>query len=231
MRRHSAGQLQACPTPAARVANLHKLAWLKLTVHSSAETVTVMKLSISAELELASPSIVRGGFVTWFDVRITEEDRVLGTARVALVHVGEMADAHGDLWPALRGTRLEPIHDVYFTDGWYKDDYADGAGIDLLYVDAIDLDASVQDKNLDLAIVRRLADTLASGCQLVVRAYTSPREAAHWAQIGFSVSTGGRGAGYMHMKLGYRHAELVDTSGSGDYRVLPSTGPSGDAPN
>ena len=64
-----------------------------------------------------------------------------GTARVAIVHVGEIADAHGDLWPALHGTKLEPLHDAYFAQGWYKDDYADGAGIDLLYIESIEIDA------------------------------------------------------------------------------------------
>jgi hypothetical protein len=189
-----------------------------------------MKLSIAAELDLATPSM-RGGYVTWLDVRLADGDRTFGTARVALVHVGEMADAHGDLWPALRGTRLEALHDVYFQQGWYKDEFADGAGIDLLYVESVELDESARNKNLDLAIVRRLAATIGSGCQLVVMGYRSAAEAAHWAQLGFAVTTGGRCAGYMHMKLGYRQPDVVDTSGASDYYVLASDAPTGNAPN
>lgn len=189
-----------------------------------------MKLSITADIALAAPSI-EAGFVTWLDVRLAEGEQTFGTARVALVHVGEIADSHGDLWPALRGTRLEALHDVYFQQGWYKDDFADGAGIDLLYVESVDVDDSARERNLDLALVRRLADTLGSGCQLVAMPYKNALEAAHWSRLGFAVSTGGRCAGFMHMKLGYRHAELVDATGSGEFQVLASDAPSGNAPN
>lgn len=189
-----------------------------------------MKLSITGDIDLA-PSSLDKGFVTWLDVRLAEGDRTVGTARVALVHVGEIADAHGDVWPALRGTRLEAIHDVYFQQGWYKDDYADGAGIDLLFVESIELDESMRNKNVDLALVRRLADTIGSGCQLVVLPYKTPLEAAHWARLGFAVSTGGRPSGFLHMKLGYRHAQMLDATGSGDYDVFSSGAPTGNVPN
>ena len=201
-----------------------------LTAMRPPRKVMDMKLSITADIDLAAPSI-KGGYVTWFDVRLGDADRTYGHARIALVHVGEIADAHGDLWPALRGTRLEALHDVYFHQGWYQDDFADGAGIDMLYVESVDLDDSIRDKNLDLALVRRLADTLGSGCQLVVLGYRNALEAAHWAQLGFAVSTGGRSAGFMHMKLGYRHAQVVDATGSGEFQVLSCDAPSGNVAN
>ena len=179
-----------------------------------------MKLSVSTELELDGAK--NTGYVTWLDVKISDGGTEFGTARIALVHVGEIADAAGDLWPALHGTRLEPLHDVYFSQGWYKDDYADGAGIDLLYIDHITIAPEHKGRNLDLALVRRLCDTLGSGCQLAVVAYHSPLAAAHWGRLGFAVSTEGRSAGLMHMKLGYRHARIVDATGSGDYEVVPT---------
>lgn len=187
-----------------------------------------MKLSISADIDLATPSH-SGGYVTWLDVRITTDDRVHGRARVALVHVGEIADAEGDVWPALRGTQLEALHDVYFSQGWYKDEYAEGAGIDLLYVESIELDTPMRDRNLDLALVRRLAATIGSGCQLVVMRYENALEAVHFGRLGFAVTTGGRSTGLMHMKLGYRYAQVEDASG--EYRVLASNAPTGNAPN
>jgi hypothetical protein len=119
------------------------------------------------------------------------------------------------------------MHDVYFAQGWYKDDYADGAGIDLLYVDQLVVDDASRAKNLDLAIVRRLCDTIGSGCQLAAMAYRDAHEAAHWGRLGFALSTPGRTTGFMHMKLGYRHARVVDLTGTGDYQVL-STGVLGD---
>ena len=177
-----------------------------------------MKLSVTTDIDLEGPQ--KTGYVTWLDVRVSDGARAYGTARVALVHVGEIADAAGEVWPALHGTRLEPLHDVYFSQGWYKDDYADGAGIDLLYIDRIDIDEPHRGKNLDLALVRRLCDTLGSGCQLAVVAYADANVAAHWARLGFAISTPGRPAGLMHMKLGYRHARVVDATGSGQYEVI-----------
>ncbi|HVH44912.1 MAG TPA: hypothetical protein VM925_21310 [Labilithrix sp.] len=177
-----------------------------------------MKLSVTTDIDLEGPQ--KGGYVTWLDVKLSDETRSYGTARVALVHVGEIADAAGEIWPALHGTRLEPLHDVYFAQGWYKDDYADGAGIDLLYIDHITIDEGHHGKNLDLALVRRLCDTLGSGCQLAVVAYGDAIRAAHWSRLGFAISTPGRTAGLMHMKLGYRHAQVVDATGSGDYEVV-----------
>lgn len=177
-----------------------------------------MKLSISSDIDLDGPERTR--YVTWLDARVTEDGRLLGTARIALVHIGEIADATGEIWPALHGTRLESIHDAYFAQGWYKDEFADGAGIDLLYVERVDIEPSYRGKNLDLAIVRRLCDTLGSGCQLAVLPYAEANVAAHWGRLGFTLSTPGRTTGHMHMKLGYRHARVVDATGSGDYEVV-----------
>lgn len=180
-----------------------------------------MKLTVTTEIDLEVRD-QKSGYVTWLDVRVSDDVRAYGTARVALVHVGEIADAAGEVWPALHGTRLEPLHDVYFAHGWYKDDYADGAGIDLLYIDHITIDEEHRNKNIDLAVVRRLCDTLGSGCQLAVVAYPNADEAPSWARLGFAVSTPGRVSGLMHMKLGYRHAQVVDATGTGDYEVVSS---------
>jgi GNAT superfamily N-acetyltransferase len=178
-----------------------------------------MKLAITSDIGLEGPET--SGYITWLDVAVGDGTATYARARVALVHVGEIADAAGDIWPALHHTPLEKVHDVYFEQGWYNDDYADGAGIDLLYVESVTVDEAYRGKNLDLAIVRRLCDTLGSGCQLVVMPYTNALMAMHWAPLGFTISTPGRMAGLMHMKLGYRHARVVDENGTGDFEVLP----------
>lgn len=180
-----------------------------------------MKLSVTTDIDLEGPQ--KSGYVTWLDVKVGDGARAYGTARLALVHVGEIADAAGEVWPALHGTRLESLHDVYFSHGWYKDEYADGAGIDLLFIDHVTVDEHHRGKNLDLAIVRRLCDTLGSGCQLAVVAYPDAERAARWAKLGFAISTPGRTSGLMHLKLGYRHARVVDATGAGDYEVIAST--------
>ncbi len=206
-----------------------------------------MKLSIHADIELDTPDSASRAYVTWLGVQIVESNhsapdndtarpgtnlkvpafephrgRIYGTARVAVVHVGEIADAYGDLFPALRKMKLESLGDAYFAHGWYRDEFADGAGIDLLYIESIEIDASHRHKNVDLAAVRRLCDTLGSGCQLAVLRYGDALAAGHWRQLGFTATTPGRTNGFMHMKLGYRHAQVVDASGSGDFEVLPT---------
>ncbi len=177
-----------------------------------------MKLSITSDIELDPRSDDR--FVTWLDVSARDGAVVQGHARIAVVHVGEIADDHGDVWRALHAAGLGHIHDTYFEDGWYKDDFADGAGIDLLYLENVDVDDRVRGRNLDLAMVRRLSDSLGSGCQLVVKPYTSALEAAHWACLGFEISTPGRSRGLLHLKLGLRHAPVIDTTGQGHFEVL-----------
>jgi hypothetical protein len=190
-----------------------------------------MKLTISGDIDLDQPA-GNSHYVTWLDVRIANESNerpslasapcTYGIARIAIVHVGEIADALGDLYPALRGTKLEALCDTYFSQGWYKDEFAEGAGIDLIYVESIEIDAAHQHKNLDLAMVRRLCDTVGSGCQLAVMPYDDAHGASHWGRLGFALTTPGRTNGLMHMKLGYRHAKVVDATGSGDFEVMPT---------
>lgn len=185
-----------------------------------------MKLSIHADLHLDQARDAKASYVTWLDVSVNDRDErgtiTFGTARIALVHVGEIADAHGDLLPALHGTSLEPLADAYFTQGWYKDEFADGAGLDLLYVERVEMDEDLRARNVDLAMIRRLCDTLGSGCQLAVMPYTDALTAAHWSRLGFMLTTPGRGAGLMHMKLGDRNVRVVDSSGTGDFEILPT---------
>lgn len=177
-----------------------------------------MKLSVASDLDLGTLADDR--FVTWLDLAAREDAVQTARARAALVHIGEIADDHGDVWRALRAAGLEHLHDVYFQQGWYKDAYAEGAGIDLLYVANLEVTTQARGRNLDLAVVRRACETLASGCQLVVLPYANALEAAHWAQIGFEISTPGRSSGLLHLAMGVRHPQVIDRLGNGDFEVV-----------
>jgi hypothetical protein len=183
-----------------------------------------MKLSVSSDIVLGARDDRR--FVTWFDVVAHHGPIRSGEARFALLHVGEVAGGHGDLWRALRAGGLEHLHDAYFHQGWYREEFAEGAGIDLLFVERVAVETDPK-RNLELAIVRRLSETIGSGCQLVVMPYASPLEAAHWGQLGFEISTPGRARGLLHMKMGQSHPELVDVKGDGAFEVVGTctTGP------
>ena len=177
-----------------------------------------MKLSVASDLDLGTTADDR--FVTWLDLAARDGAVQTARARVALVHVGEIADDHGDLWRALHGSGLAHLHDVYFQQGWYKDAYAEGAGIDLLFVSSLEVASQARGRNLDLAVVRRTCETLASGCQLVVLPYANPLEAAHWAQLGFEISTPGRASGLIHLAMGTRHPQVIDRLGDGSFEVV-----------
>lgn len=214
---------------AARVAKMQHGRRHALTRSEPPGTVTFMKLTVTTDIALGVTDDRR--FVTWSDVTLLDGAVRAGHARVALLHVGEVADDHGDVWRALRAADLEHLHDPFFDQGWYKDDFADGSGIDLLFVDQLVLDAHRRGRNLDLALVRRLTETLASGCQLVVMRYATALEAAHWAQLGFEISTPGRARGLVHLKLGHHHPAVVDVTGEGSFEVVGActTGPLGRA--
>lgn len=165
-----------------------------------------MKLSVTSDIALDASDDRR--FVTWFDVVAHQGPVRSGHARFAVLHVGEASGGHGDLWRALRSADLERLHDPYFHQGWYRDEFAEGAGIDLLFFERIAVETAPT-KNVDLAIVRRVSDTLGSGCQLVVMPYASALEAARWGQLGFEVSTPGRASGLLHLKMGQSHPEVA----------------------
>ena len=175
-----------------------------------------MKLSISSDIDLDGD---KGGYVTWLDVRLSEGTESFGTARIAIVHVGEIADAAGEIWPALQGTKLEPIPRHVLQPGLVQRRLRRRRGHRPSLHRPHQHRRSAPRQNLDLALVRRLCDTLGSGCQLAVVGYNHALEAARWGRLGFAVSTAGRTQGLMHMKLGYRHASVVDT-GSGQFEVV-----------
>jgi hypothetical protein len=180
-----------------------------------------MKLSVHADIALDAAASGSSARVTWFEVKLEAEPggRTCATARIAIVHVGEIADAGADIARALREAGLGFLGDAYFHEGWYRDDFADGAGIDLLFVESVTVEEVHRTKNLDLAMVRRLCDTLGSGCQLVVMPYRDAAAAGRWAMLGFSPSAQGRMSGLMHLQLGYRHVEVIDVTGAGDFEV------------
>ena len=86
---------------------------------------------------------------------------------------------------------LEALYSLYFDDDedWFKDEFASAAEVDLGYIQELTLDAAWQDRNIDLAVVQRLNETLAAGCKMLVMAVSS-EEVARWEQMGFEVPAG-----------------------------------------
>lgn len=183
-----------------------------------------MYLALTARIQLDADDEPSSGVVTWFDADVMEilEDESelkLGEASAALIHAG---DRDEDLLFALDADsgELEAMYHVYFDkNGDLRDQFVQGTGLNVLYVAGIELGDEHRSRNIDLAVLRRLADALGDGCELVVIPYESKSEAEHWQRMGFQVSTPGAETGYVHLPLAFRQARVVP-DGDG-FKVLP----------
>lgn len=192
-----------------------------------------MHLRISTEIPLHEPDS-DAGFVTWLHVDILEDneesagEKRVGHARAAIVHVGRALDSEESLLDVLDADSgaLEALYEVYFdpkTD-WFKEELAEAAGRDLLYIHEIEIEPGHAGRNVELALVRRLADTLGQGCELVVLPFGSRRDVELWSRLGFSVSTPGAGEGYMHLSLAFR-GPRIDEDKPGHFKIVPNPSP------
>ncbi len=185
-----------------------------------------MRLTVSAETTLGEPN-VDCGFITWFVVSVIDgyegDERIIGTARAALIHV---ALAEGQVWDALDADsgELEALYDVYFKDGSVRDEFCEGVGSELLYIAEIEMDDEHRDRNVDFALVKRLTDTIGQGSILTVMPYESFAEAARWAIIGFESSTPAKSEGFMAINLAFVQPNVVETDDDGVFEVVGEPG-------
>jgi hypothetical protein len=170
----------------------------------------MLRLSSSTCIAVEEPS-ADSGFITWHDILIERDARVdngddagggdleeveqIGRAKLAIVHVGALLESDDtslyDVLDAESGD-LEALYPLYFDDDedWFKDEFASAAGVDLGYIQELTIDAAWQGRNIELAVVQRLNETLAAGCKVLVMALSSPEEVEHWEQMGFEVPAG-----------------------------------------
>ena len=190
-----------------------------------------MRMWLETEIDLDEPT-ADAGFVTWFQVKLgtKDEDGALaediGWARVAVIHVGV---AGGELCEALDAdsSNLETLYGLYFNDDWLKEEYAQGVGSEVIYFDDIHLEPSWQNRGIELAVVRRLCDTLGQGSDLAVVCFQKPEEAESWARMGFELTCQPEsgGWGYMHLRMSLRHPLVRRTDDEHGFRVVPNPNP------
>jgi len=179
----------------------------------------MLALDIVTRIPLYRPD-ADAGFVTWLDIRVlgrdsaTGEDRRVGAALAAIVHVGAIADSDESLADVLDGDGgdLQALYSLYFERDWLHRDIArTGAGSDLLYMSTFDLDRCDSRDEVAVSVVRRLCDTLASGCGLAVVPYCEGDRIAHWLAAGFEVTRAARegAVGYLHMDTGLAPPDFI----------------------
>lgn len=192
-----------------------------------------MRLQVSADIPLSEPNVDEG-LITWFDIQILDDydddepkSKLIGSVRAARIHASHAFDSGEPIWDALDADsgELEALYDVFFDEGWPKDEFYDGSGADLLYVSEIDIEPAYEQRNIDLAVVRRLCDTLGQGAALTVVPYASPQEIAHWERLGCEVATPNASEGYVFLRLANRTARVDDPDKRGHFKVLPNPSP------
>jgi hypothetical protein len=193
----------------------------------------MLRLSVSTCIAVDEPS-ADGGFITWFDILIhrdppTDDDgrpggddlergdekvEPIGRARIAIVHVGAVVDRGESLYDALDADSgdLEALYHLYFDEesGWFRDEFAGSAGVDLGYVRELSIEPTWQGRNIELAVVQRLNTTIAAGCKVLVISVSSTEEIARWEPMGFEVSApeGGEPC-HVHLNNEVTHPRVV----------------------
>jgi hypothetical protein len=190
----------------------------------------MIRLSVSTRISVEEPS-TDGGFITWYDILIQRDAPVvdddgadsndlekveqIGRAKLAIVHVGALFESDDtslyDVLDAESGD-LEALYPLYFDDDedWFKDEFASAAGVDLGYIQELTINAAWQGRNIELAVVQRLNETLAAGCKVLVMALSSLEEVARWEQMGFEVPAGEDSEpGLVHLNNEGTHPRVV----------------------
>jgi hypothetical protein len=196
-----------------------------------------MRALIQIEMLLDEPS-VDFGFVTWFEMQLlqdsSDEDSEitpLGNARAARIHVGQILNAGEDLYEVLDAdsATLEALHAVFFDENGFRDRFREGGGLDLLYIDHVTLEPGGEGRNIDLAVVRRLCDTLGEGCEIAVIDVGSDAAAAHWERMGFQQVETTSSHRYLYLPLAMQQARVVELPDGRGFKVIPNPHDSGTA--
>ncbi len=189
-----------------------------------------MRIVIKTEVPLGEPTVDMGS-VTWLDATIEQgEDQSdaphIGTARVAIVHVGDSEESMLAVLDA-DSPELGALHEIYFDGDWLEERFAE-VGCNLMYVDNVEISPAWAHRNIECAVVRRLCDALAGGCSIAVVRCESTEEARFWERMGFEMTRAPSEAhpGYMHLRLCYRRPRVIDPNCDGRFLIVPDPDPS-----
>ncbi len=141
------------------------------------------------------------------------------------------AVAGPELWEACdaRDGYLERLCTLYYVPetGALRDELdLQGGDLDLLFIEAINLESAYLGRDLELAVVARLRDAFCAGVGIIVVNAATEEESSGWARIGFVHSGEGEAAGLMHLDTALRTPRVVDELREDDriaFKVLPKS--------
>jgi hypothetical protein len=150
---------------------------------------TMLQLHVQTTLPLARP-LADQGFVTWLDIHVIDRGAATGAltriarARAAIVRVAAMFSAGCNVEETLKAEGLDAL-----TTCIEAHDYMFGLDLnDLLYLSQLRLEGARRPRNLDVALVQTIYETLAHASALVVVPYVDDHE--QWARAGFEPEHG-----------------------------------------
>lgn len=194
-----------------------------------------MRVIVEAEMILDEPTADQG-LVTWFQARVLkelegEEGPVIVRARFARVHVGMAMDVGERLHDVLDAdsAELQALYGEFFDEDWFQEQFEEGAGSDLLYLSEITVDSEWVGRNVELALVRRLCDTLGQGCELAVIEYVANEDLAGWQRLGFAGEVEEGAGGFLHLPLGSRQTRVLPSEDADRFRVVANPLPGSDS--
>ena len=190
----------------------------------------MLRLRLEADLTLGEANEDAGLVVPWVARVEWYEDpegppEVIGTVRARVIHYGEALNLGVTLDDAMDGA-LAALSAAFFTDaGWLREEFEEADGDALLYVEHIDLADEWRAKLLDVAVVRRLADTLGMGCSLVVLHGDELRRLGSWRALGFVTVNGGPES-FLALNQSHRAPHVRETVEPDTFEVIPPAKPS-----
>jgi ribosomal protein S18 acetylase RimI-like enzyme len=193
-----------------------------------------LRLLISTSVVVEDPRTAPGAFITRWAVKIraaeqaddgsSEVEAEVGHAQLAHLHVGTVHESGESLDEVLaaEGGVLATLRDVYFRYDDFILDFWSASGVGLLYIEELAIHPSWQGRNIELAVVQRLAETLADGCKLIVLHCASHDDATPWVAMGFERSTADGAAGFHHLVVDSPPSRVVPELGNDfGFEVLP----------
>jgi hypothetical protein len=150
----------------------------------------VLVLKVETEIPLAEPN-EDFGFVTRLAITVREFDSPtgapIGTAEVALIRCADALNKGVSISEVLDedSEELATLYGVFFEHDSLNEEYCSGVGLDVLYVEKLELHPEWHGRKIEEAVVRRVFDVWGAGCAIGVMALASPDESSRWEAMGF----------------------------------------------
>jgi hypothetical protein len=152
----------------------------------------VLVLKVETEFPLAEPN-EDFGFITRLAVTIREFDAPtsapIGTAEATLIRCSEALNRGVPIFEVLDADSqdLADLYPVFFEDGSLKDAYANGVGMDVIYVAVPTIHPDWHGRKIEEAIVHRVLQVWGAGCAIGILDATSPDDVKRWETLGFQL--------------------------------------------